>query len=86
MHPEENVEANQYVFWMIFFTETACYERQLPKCFGVMEKTDGNGREITIARANEFDWERKIDKECKSIMFRISFRNFMQHFERAIQK
>jgi hypothetical protein len=52
----------------------------------VKDKMDGKAREITIARANEFDWERIIDKEGNCIMFRISIRNFMQHFERAIQK
>jgi len=46
--PAENIEANQYVAWLKLFTEMACYERQLQKCFGMKERMDGKGREITI--------------------------------------
>ena len=53
MDTAENFEANRYVAWLILCTETACYERQLPKCFGVKERMDGKGGEVTIGRTNE---------------------------------
>lgn len=49
----ENVEANQYVARLILFTETACYGDSYPKYFGVKERMDGKGREITIGRTDE---------------------------------
>jgi len=51
------------------------------------EGEDGWEMERNNDRMNKrTEWERIIDNEGKSIMFRISFRNFMLHFERALQK
>jgi len=58
-----------------------------PKCFGVKERMDGKGRELTIGRTNEMSGKiLQVMNEGKYMNLRTSFRNFMLDSESALQQ